>query len=186
MSTIMIAQDGQPRCQWCSTAPEFISYHDEEWGFPVDDDVRLFEKLCLESFQSGLSWRTILAKRENFRAAFHHFIDQQLHQIQRRKLPSALPPFVGQQNVIHAADAGGFVVEASGNAGSENGGQAGGRIRGNGEFPLPDIELIVRFLECGGGGHARPPRRLRRGCVRIDCPGRADMCASRRLRELLP
>lgn len=73
MSTVMIAQDGQPRCQWCSAAPEFIRYHDEEWGFPVDDDVRLFEKLCLESFQSGLSWRTILAKRENFRTAFHHF-----------------------------------------------------------------------------------------------------------------
>ncbi|VUF15358.1 DNA-3-methyladenine glycosylase 1 [Methylobacterium dankookense] len=54
-------------------APEFLAYHDAEWGFPVDDDRRLFEKLCLEGFQSGLSWRTILAKRENFRAAFHGF-----------------------------------------------------------------------------------------------------------------
>ncbi|MBT9591853.1 MAG: DNA-3-methyladenine glycosylase I, partial [Thiobacillus sp.] len=54
-------------------APEFLHYHDTEWGFPVSDDHRLFEKLCLESFQSGLSWRTILAKRENFRSAFHHF-----------------------------------------------------------------------------------------------------------------
>ena len=51
----------------------FSHYHDTEWGFPVDDDHRLFEKLCLEGFQSGLSWRTILAKRENFRAAFHDF-----------------------------------------------------------------------------------------------------------------
>ena len=58
---------------WCASAPEFLHYHDTEWGFPVDDDFRLFEKLCLEGFQSGLSWRTILAKRENFRAAFHHF-----------------------------------------------------------------------------------------------------------------
>jgi DNA-3-methyladenine glycosylase I len=65
--------DGLPRCRWCATAPEFLHYHDNEWGFPVTDDRRLFEKLCLESFQSGLSWRTILAKRENFREAFHHF-----------------------------------------------------------------------------------------------------------------
>lgn len=65
--------DGRPRCRWCSAAPEFFAYHDTEWGFPVADDHRLFEKLCLESFQSGLSWRTILAKRENFRAAFHKF-----------------------------------------------------------------------------------------------------------------
>src|SRR3954462_8745480 len=61
------------RCQWCLGTPEFIAYHDDEWGFPVADDRRLFEKLSLESFQSGLSWRTILAKRDNFRAAFHRF-----------------------------------------------------------------------------------------------------------------
>ncbi|WEX86630.1 DNA-3-methyladenine glycosylase I [Sinorhizobium garamanticum] len=65
--------DGRPRCRWCAAAPEFFDYHDREWGFPVVDDVRLFEKLCLESFQSGLSWRTILTKRENFRAAFAGF-----------------------------------------------------------------------------------------------------------------
>ncbi len=65
--------DGHPRCQWCGGAAEFLPYHDQEWGFPVSDDQRLFEKLCLESFQSGLSWRTILNKRENFRTAFHHF-----------------------------------------------------------------------------------------------------------------
>jgi DNA-3-methyladenine glycosylase I len=65
--------DGKPRCRWCAAAPEFLHYHDTEWGFPVRDDRRLFEKLCLEGFQSGLSWRTILAKRENFRAAFHGF-----------------------------------------------------------------------------------------------------------------
>ncbi|MCF8482518.1 MAG: DNA-3-methyladenine glycosylase I [Rhodospirillum sp.] len=65
--------DGLPRCRWCAAAPEFLAYHDREWGFPVADDRRLFEKLCLESFQSGLSWRTILAKRENFRVAFEGF-----------------------------------------------------------------------------------------------------------------
>ena len=73
MANAFIAPDGHPRCQWCGGAAEFLPYHDHEWGFPVDDDQRLFEKLCLESFQSGLSWRTILNKRENFRAAFHHF-----------------------------------------------------------------------------------------------------------------
>jgi DNA-3-methyladenine glycosylase I len=73
MSTMFIPEDGQPRCRWCGAAPEFLHYHDTEWGFPVDDDRRLFEKICLEGFQSGLSWRTILAKRENFRAAFDGF-----------------------------------------------------------------------------------------------------------------
>jgi DNA-3-methyladenine glycosylase I len=73
MSSTINGPDGQPRCRWCAAAPEFLHYHDHEWGFPVDDDRRLFEKLCLEGFQSGLSWRTILAKRENFRAAFHGF-----------------------------------------------------------------------------------------------------------------
>jgi len=73
MSQTIDGPDGKPRCNWCKTAPEFFAYHDAEWGFPVDDDQRLFEKLSLEGFQSGLSWRTILAKRENFRAAFHGF-----------------------------------------------------------------------------------------------------------------
>lgn len=65
--------DGRPRCGWCAAAPNFEAYHDREWGFPVADDVRLFEKLCLEGFQSGLSWRTILDKRPNFRRAFEGF-----------------------------------------------------------------------------------------------------------------
>lgn len=73
MSGTVLGPDGQPRCRWCAAAPEFLAYHDREWGFPVMDDIRLFEKLCLETFQSGLSWRTILAKRENFRAAFAGF-----------------------------------------------------------------------------------------------------------------
>jgi DNA-3-methyladenine glycosylase I len=73
MSATIAGPDGKPRCRWCAAAPEFFHYHDTEWGFPVADDRRLFEKLSLEGFQSGLSWRTILAKRENFRAAFHDF-----------------------------------------------------------------------------------------------------------------
>ncbi|HEX7095096.1 MAG TPA: DNA-3-methyladenine glycosylase I [Acidimicrobiales bacterium] len=73
MSTPWLGPDGRPRCAWSAAAPEFLDYHDTEWGFPVDDDRRLFEKVCLEGFQSGLSWRTILAKRDNFRAAFCDF-----------------------------------------------------------------------------------------------------------------
>lgn len=73
MSGTVPGPDGRPRCRWCAAAPEFFAYHDHEWGFPVADDIRLFEKICLESFQSGLSWRTILAKRENFRDAFKGF-----------------------------------------------------------------------------------------------------------------
>lgn len=73
MSATIEGPDGKPRCRWCAAAPEFLPYHDTEWGFPVDDDRTLFEKLSLEGFQSGLSWRTILAKRESFREAFRGF-----------------------------------------------------------------------------------------------------------------
>jgi DNA-3-methyladenine glycosylase I len=61
------------RCWWPGTDPLYVQYHDEEWGRPVTDDHLLFEKVCLEGFQAGLSWLTILRKRENFRQAFHHF-----------------------------------------------------------------------------------------------------------------
>jgi len=73
MSTVILGSDGKSRCSWSDAAPDFLHYHDTEWGFPVDSDTRLFEKVCLESFQSGLSWRTILTKRDNFRAAFAQF-----------------------------------------------------------------------------------------------------------------
>jgi len=65
--------DGRVRCQWSGADPLYQRYHDVEWGRPMADNVRLFEKLCLEGFQSGLSWITILRKRENFRAAFRGF-----------------------------------------------------------------------------------------------------------------
>src|SRR5450830_1232683 len=61
------------RCVWCRATPEYQRYHDTEWGFPVHDDTRLFEKICLEGFQAGLSWLTILNKREGFRQAFEGF-----------------------------------------------------------------------------------------------------------------
>ena len=69
-----MAQSSNPsRCAWAGSDPLYIRYHDSEWGYPVDDDRRLFEKMALEGFQSGLSWITILRKRENFRHAFENF-----------------------------------------------------------------------------------------------------------------
>lgn len=73
MSDMISGPDGKPRCRWCGDDPVLLEYHDSEWGYPVDNDFKLFEKLCLEGFQSGLSWRTILVKRQNFRIAFRDF-----------------------------------------------------------------------------------------------------------------
>ena len=72
-SGVITADDGVSRCWWCVGDPLYESYHDHEWGRPVADDTRLFEKLSLEGFQSGLSWIAILRKRENFRRAFKSF-----------------------------------------------------------------------------------------------------------------
>jgi DNA-3-methyladenine glycosylase I len=71
--SLFTGPDGRPRCIWAAGAPELLAYHDREWGFPVTDDRRLFEKICLEGFQAGLSWLTILRKREAFRAGFARF-----------------------------------------------------------------------------------------------------------------
>src|ERR1700678_2176017 len=65
--------DGRLRCPWGLSAPEYVAYHDDEWGRPLHGDRAIFERLCLEAFQSGLSWLTILRKRENFRKAFADF-----------------------------------------------------------------------------------------------------------------
>ncbi|MEM1238484.1 MAG: DNA-3-methyladenine glycosylase I [Cyanobacteria bacterium P01_H01_bin.26] len=73
MEGITVGGDGQPRCWWPGNHTEYLAYHDHEWGYPVSDDIRLFEKICLEGFQAGLSWLTILRKRDNFRAAFDQF-----------------------------------------------------------------------------------------------------------------
>ena len=70
---LFTGEDGALRCRWCESTSAYRHYHDHEWGFPVTDDRRLFEKLCLEGFQAGLSWLTILNKREAFRLAFAEF-----------------------------------------------------------------------------------------------------------------
>jgi len=90
MSTTIVGPDGKARCRWCGAAPEFLAYHDTEWGFPVSDDHRLFEKLSLEGFQAGLSWRTILAKRENFRTAFSDFNFDRVARFTQRDLDRLL------------------------------------------------------------------------------------------------
>lgn len=70
---LIAGSDGKTRCFWPREHEDYLAYHDSEWGFPVENDTRLFEKICLEGFQSGLSWLTILRKRENFREAFAGF-----------------------------------------------------------------------------------------------------------------
>lgn len=73
MSALLVGDDGISRCWWCGTDPLYVEYHDTEWGVPVHGDREMFERLVLEAFQSGLSWITILKRRETFRAAFAGF-----------------------------------------------------------------------------------------------------------------
>jgi DNA-3-methyladenine glycosylase I len=79
---IVVGEDGVRRCAWCAADPQYRAYHDSEWGFPVADDRRLFEKLSLEGFQAGLSWLTILRRREAFRRAFAGFDPRQVARLQ--------------------------------------------------------------------------------------------------------
>ena len=142
MSATIPGPDGRPRCRWCAAAPEFFSYHDREWGFPVVNDIRLFEKLCLESFQSGLSWRTILSKRENFRAAFAGFDFRKVAEFDEADVARLL------------ADAG--IV----------------RHRGKIEAVINNARRACDMVEAEGSLAAflwrfeplRPPRRCRRNC----------------------
>jgi DNA-3-methyladenine glycosylase I len=78
------------RCPWCGDDPLYVKYHDEEWGVPVHDDKKLFEFLVLEGFQAGLSWRTILYKRENFRKAFDNFDAEKIARYNQKKIDRLL------------------------------------------------------------------------------------------------
>ena len=89
-SGVKTGADGVVRCWWCVDDPLYESYHDEEWGRPVGDDSRLFEKLSLEGFQSGLSWLTILRKRENFRKAFKGFDPEKIARFNARSVDRLL------------------------------------------------------------------------------------------------
>jgi len=83
---LIIGDDGKARCWWHGNDPEYLRYHDEEWGYPVFDDRHLFEKICLEGFQAGLSWLTILRKRDNFRKAFDGFEWQKVSKYNEKKI----------------------------------------------------------------------------------------------------
>jgi DNA-3-methyladenine glycosylase I len=87
---VVAGPDGLPRCWWCVASDEYRAYHDAEWGRPVDDDYRLFEKICLEGFQAGLSWLTILRKREAFRSAFAGFDFNRVARFSPRRVETLL------------------------------------------------------------------------------------------------
>lgn len=90
MKRLIESEDGIARCWWCGEDPEYVRYHDTEWGFPVADDLRLFEKASLEGFQAGLSWLTILRKRENFRRAFRGFDFEKVARFNQRSVERLL------------------------------------------------------------------------------------------------
>jgi len=89
-SGLATCPDGTTRCYWCAGDPLYEAYHDREWGFPVKDDVRLFEKICLEGFQAGLSWITVLRKREAFREVFHGFEPERVARMNARSIDRLL------------------------------------------------------------------------------------------------
>jgi DNA-3-methyladenine glycosylase I len=97
---LLAGQDGVVRCGWHGNLPDYCAYHDGEWGRPVGDDRRLFEKLCLEGFQSGLSWLTILRKRENFREAFDGFDFDRLARLDEGEVSRAVERHLGNAGII--------------------------------------------------------------------------------------
>ena len=119
---LQTGDDGVARCWWPGTTDDYLDYHDHEWGRPVVDDIRLFEKLCLEGFQSGLSWITILRKRDNFRAAFAGFD------------PERVAAF-GEPDVVRMLDDAGIVFALDHQHGPDDvGGVEQGRT---GDSPVP-------------------------------------------------
>ena len=104
-SGLVRGDDGRLRCHWGASDPLYPPYHDREWGYPVGDDTRLFEKLCLEGFQAGLSWLTILRKRENFRRAFRGFEIERVARLNRRSVERLLrdPGIVRHRGKIESA-----------------------------------------------------------------------------------
>ncbi len=102
---LLKSSDGLRRCFWCGADPLYVAYHDSEWGQPVADDRRLFEKLVLEGFQAGLSWITILRKRENFRRAFDNFDIEKVARYSERRIARLLgnPGIVRHRGKIESA-----------------------------------------------------------------------------------
>jgi DNA-3-methyladenine glycosylase I len=102
---VVVGEDGVARCFWAAKDPAYVAYHDLEWGFPVADDRRLFEKVCLEGFQAGLSWLTILRKREAFRRAFAGFEIAKVARFDGRRVARLLddPGIVRHRGKIESA-----------------------------------------------------------------------------------
>lgn len=118
---LVLAPDGRPRCFWGASTPDYLAYHDDEWGRPVADDRRLFEKLCLEGFQAGLSWLTILRKRERFRELFLGFDFERVARFGARDVARLLrdPGIVRHRGKIEATIANArCACELAGEAGS--------------------------------------------------------------------
>lgn len=105
MSGLLTGDDGVRRCGWPGQALDYREYHDREWGLPVRDDTKLFEKICLEGFQAGLSWLTILRKRENFRRAFREFDFEAVARLNRRSVERLLrdPGIVRHRGKVESA-----------------------------------------------------------------------------------
>ena len=102
---LVVGEDGTSRCAWGAGDPVYVAYHDTEWGFPSRDDRHLFEKICLEGFQAGLSWLTILRKRENFRRAFANFQPEMVARFDARRVSRLLrdPGIVRHRGKIESA-----------------------------------------------------------------------------------
>ena len=87
---VIVGDDGRGRCRWGASDPEYQRYHDEEWGWPLHGDRQLYEKLCLEGFQAGLSWITILRRRPGFREVFHNFDPERVAQMGDDEIEAAM------------------------------------------------------------------------------------------------
>jgi DNA-3-methyladenine glycosylase I len=96
VSDVIVGDDGRARCRWAASAPEYQRYHDEEWGTPLHGDRPLFEKMCLEGFQAGLSWITILRKRPAFRDVFHGFEPARVATMDEAEIEAAM----GNEGII--------------------------------------------------------------------------------------
>jgi DNA-3-methyladenine glycosylase I len=142
---VVRGDDGLKRCRWSTSAPEYVAYHDDEWGRPVTDDVRVYEKICLEGFQSGLSWLTILRKRDAFRRAFAGFVPEKV----ARFGPRDVERLLGDAGIVRHR---GKIEAAIGNA----------RATLDVQEHFGSLATLVWSFEPprGGRGARRAPRRL--------------------------
>jgi DNA-3-methyladenine glycosylase I len=161
---VAIGADGRARCAWCGSDPLYVAYHDDEWGRPEHDETRLFELLCLESFQSGLAWSTILRKREGFRRAFAGFAPEAVARLDDADVERLLADaaIVRHRGKIEAAIANARALQALHDAGETLDGLAHGhapaqRVRSrlptaDGGLPAqtPESEALARALKARG------------------------------------